>query len=95
MKIKDYNAQLKAMLAKNGKLHIRHIGGTICEVLLPLILMGVCSLMVYVYLAMADTMSGFDSGYSKKRSTRITLILTQNTNISTLPSFNTSPFFSL
>lgn len=66
MKIKDYNAQLKAMLAKNGKLHIRHIGGTICEVLLPLILMGVSSLMVYVYLAMADTISGFDSGYSKK-----------------------------
>ena len=50
------------MLAKNGKLHVRHIGGTICEVLLPLILVGLGSLTVYLYLSLIEPLNSL-GGY--------------------------------
>lgn len=69
MKQKEYFGQLRAMLIKNGKLHIRHIRRAIAEVVVPLLIMGMSSLMVYAVLSLTSV---FESGYGKRYITIIT-----------------------
>lgn len=71
MNLKEYSAQLKAMLVKNGKLHLRRIGGTISEVLAPLLLMGACAIVLHYYLADEEYIRKYESGYSKNKFAHI------------------------